>query len=670
MRSGSTPARTSEAFGNIFGNQLKAELALYYKKDGEWNFLDDLDEENGVTWGAEGQKFDYSAIALVPAASPISFQVLNFQGKFSPGSTTPYDGVFDLDTPVKLQAGYQLPELGDEIPDNLTLLEGAYGYHYFSKTLNGSLIRDVTNSIGNSNRHFTDIPGSFGYYVSTFAYAKRAISQTNRFSVTADNSNLTIYWRDFDNRGIVEQNTSTTSDWNSAGNTVNGTKNVFISSNKKYIQIAVVFEGAGWADGLSVTNLGIIYQTYVEWIYKSVYYLDSAEYDDPTAPEIPRINCAGRDLMKRALDSDINLQDLSSGIFLDALLKSLLDQLNMKYTATSITDLTSFGLRTLASGLSTTVKALTVIELIMQIITQSGAIRYFIFIRYDETIDDNAIFVQIKPDSFIDFMVFSRDFVSQIGFKRKSYDRLLQRMTIVTKKEDLAANDFLGGVMVNASGNYTVSWTGNAEYKYYKIDVPSAFDDVSLFATNPVNPTSTEFTVNYSGTPFNILVYGSRWKTTQPIAQGEAINNENMIKGRGITRELANPMILDDLEARNIAQGFLEDYGNPAFDVGDVGWPFLNVFFDQNDPALIVSNITFIANIYYINTVSHTWTRATDSSTFSLIDSGFTLADFPGIIIYDSIGHYDSGEQYDLNFPLTQTSDNTNYNYLKPLIFA
>lgn len=673
MQSSLTQSRVSNAFGLLFGDQLKAEAVLFYKKNGEWNLLEDTDEESGIDWGAAGQKFDYSNIALVPPASSIDFKVLNFAGKYSPGSGTPYDNVIDLDTPIKLQAGYQLPDLSDEIDEDLTLAEGAYGYHYFTKTLSGSLIRDVANAAGNSNRHFTDIVGSFGYFATTFAFSKKGLNQVNSFKVTADNTLLQIYYRVFNNRYAAEQNPIATTDWISAGFTVNGTKTVSFTSLEKYIQVAIVFQGSGYVDGIAVTQIQINYQSYVEWIYRSVFYLDSAEYDDPTAPEIPRISCAGRDLMKRALDQDINLPDMTGGVYLDDLLKSVLTQINMIFTPFSIANLQGFGVRSLATGLSATVKATTIFELIMQIITQSGMTQYFMFMRYDSMVDDNALFVQPKPVSFTDFMTFSRDFVSQIGFKRKSYDRLLQRMTIVSKKESLAANVLLASQAITASGVYTLSWTGNAEYKFYSVDVLDSFGDVELNGAHPVSPTSISFNVTFSGTPFILSVFGSKWSATEPTYQGESINNLNMETRRGITRELENPMLVSSNEARNIAEGFVGSYGNPQFDVGDVGWPFLNIFFDQNDPALIISNITFIKNVYYINGIKHHWSRSVspnDASTFSLIDSGFTLNDFPDVIIWDGVSHWDSGLQFDLVFPLTQMSDPTNYDYLKPVLFS
>lgn len=687
MRTGSSPARAAEAFGDLFGDQLKAELIMYYKKNGSWLLFEDLDEEAGVKWGAAGQKFDYSNIGLVPGASNVAFSVVNLLGQYSPGSGTAYDNVLDIDTPIKLQAGYILPDLGDEISDNMALGEGAFGYHFYTKTVDGVVIPDASNSVGNTDKYFTDLFGLYGdgvtygdshygpagYIVSTYGFSKQGLNQTNNIQVTANNTSFRIFWRTFNDRSTADQNPIKSTDWTSAGFTVNGTKLISINQDTKYIQVAVLFDGIAWSDGANVSAITIQYQSFVEWIYKSVYYLDSAEFDDPTAPQIPRVQCAGRDLMKRAIDTDFNLPDLTAGFYVDALVKLILDGLQMKYTPTSIADLSAFGQRTLATGLNSQLKANKVLELAMQIITQSGSTKYFAFMRYDESIDDNAFFIQPKPIVFTDFMTFSRNYVTSIGFKRKSYDRLLQRISAFTKKESQSPNVVLASQLITSSGVVTLSWIGNAESKYFSVDVLDSFSDVALSGTHPVNPTSIDFLIIYSGTPFTLTVYGSMWSASAPVAEGESINAVNMRNRRGITREIENPLILDSTEARAVAEGFTETYGDPQFDVGDLQFPFLNVFFDQNDPALIVSDITFIATIYYINAIQNFWSRSpnpADATTFSLIDSGFELSDFPDIIRYDGIGRYDSGIQYDLNFPLNQTEDTTDYSYLEPVKFS
>ena len=88
-----------------------------------------------------------------------------------------------------------------------------------------------------------------------------------------------------------------------AGATINGTTEITISSGNedKYIQVAIIYDGITWDDDVRVTDITLYYQSYIEWIYESVYYLDSPEYTDPSVPEFPLVMCSGRDAFKRPL---------------------------------------------------------------------------------------------------------------------------------------------------------------------------------------------------------------------------------------------------------------------------------------------------------------------------------------------------------------------------------
>ena len=125
MRSASTEARSEEISGQLIASQCKAECAIYFENtDGEWQLLEHLNEEKGIDWDESGQRFDFSNINLVPACATINFEVLNPGGLYSPGSGYDLDNVLDIDTRIKLKAGYLLEDVGKTTSEAMSIIEG------------------------------------------------------------------------------------------------------------------------------------------------------------------------------------------------------------------------------------------------------------------------------------------------------------------------------------------------------------------------------------------------------------------------------------------------------------------------------------------------------------------------------------------------------------------
>ncbi len=687
MRTASTDARTEEIQGNLIGSQCKAELALYFENSsGDWQLLEDLDEENGVNWTDAGQRSDYANVVLIPAVSTIEFQVKNFEGKWSPGSNSFFDNALDLNTRIKLKAGYQLTSLGLENTESMSMIEGPYCFNYNTTNNGSAIVLDEPNIHGNVDSYFTDffnVPYDSttydattytpsAYFVSTFAFTKQGLNNIVDFDITTNTTNGTIFYRTFNDREAFEANNTTSASWTNAGATTGAAQSITVTSGNdaKYLQVAVIFDGVAWSDDIQVTSLDINFTSYIEWIYESVYYLDSPEYQDPPAPEIPVIICSGRDSFKKAIETDLNIEDLSGGVFIDQLIKDTCDQIGLGYTTASIADLTVFGTRNLATGLEDAKKATDVFEKCMQILTQRGSDRYVMYTRYDSSVDDKILFVQPRPETFEEFAAFQKNYVSQIGAKRRNYDRLMKRMTVLSKNGTAAAQEQLGTGTYTTASTQTISWSGDAEYKRYTVTVNSGSPTVTLDTTDPVQPTQISFII--TGTePFSvtITVFGNKWDSGAPTYEGEAIHHENMIANKGITRRIENLLIKSDTECRLIAEGFIDDYGSPSFEVGGLVYPYLYLLADLNDGALLISPIVFINTIYLINSISHHWDRSSspsDSSSFNLNDSGSELSNAQ----WDSGLKWNSGLIWDIQFPLSQTSDVTNYDYLKPVEFS
>jgi hypothetical protein len=511
-RSASTDDRTEEIIGLLSSDRCKALMKLYVKRNGAWLHVDDLDTASGIRINKSAKKYAYANYNLTPVTSTISFQVVNEQGKYSEGSGDTMAGLFDLDTEVQVRGGYLL-DTETDISYNVPFASGGTLtlYLYRTEVFGGYIRTTPTNLITDDylqnyfDVYYDTVPyGSTTYTPAAYVLFKKEltddpseIESLTSFVITCNTT-----------KGNILYKTTETDDpllpWTSAGATVNGTKTVTLSGNNNLLYVAIIFDGISWSDDIRVTALTINYRSKYEELYKENFYLDSPSFNEPRAPGIPRVSCDGRDIYKRAIETDINIADLSSGVYVDALVKSICDNIGIQYNSTSIADLTGFGKRTLKNGYNAGVKAEELFADIMQIVNK-GTSRYQMYLEYDSVLDANILFIQpFVPDYDVSFVFDFRNYNS-LGDKRKNYDKLLKRMTVLN--EDRIPNEEvqLDTDTVNGAGTLTLSWSGNAENKRITTS------GVGSATITTVTPTS--IIITYTGaTALVITAYGTKWQ--------------------------------------------------------------------------------------------------------------------------------------------------------------
>jgi hypothetical protein len=478
-----------------------------------------------------------------------------------------------------------------------------------------------------------------------------------KFDITANNAIGALYYRLFDDPG--EKDDSISADWTAAGNIENGTKTVTINSDQyRFLQVAVLYDGIAWGDDLRITDVTVYYQSYMEWVYYSVYYLDTPNYTDPPDPLVPRVICKGRDAYKRAIGTEINLPDLSGGGALqaDELIKQICDNVGIKYTSSSIDDLSAFGDITWSSGYGDIVRVDDVFENIMQKINPTG---YQMYMQYDSGEDDNILFVKLKPDGLTLDGSFSYNNYINISGSNKNSDRIVQRYTVISNQQVVAAEETLDSTAYTTTGAKVQSWVGNAIYKTISIDKP---DDITI--TNlVVNPTSIGFTISAITGTVTVTVKGNKWDSTEPTYQGEAINLDNMIAGKGTTTRVINPLLISDAECKTVAESFITEFATPAYEANSVNFPYINLLTEINDVEALYRRYINDDNAYFVSRIIHTWSRGdnpTENTTYNLEDTGTNLSDIYNFTYDDSpVEVYDKGFIYDQKLPKGGSDTNT-----------
>ena len=658
MRSASSTAILEIIQNKLIAPNNKTELKIEVDVNGSWELSNDLNIDVGVDWSEGGKNEKFATIALTPLVGEITFVIKNENGKYSDGSGTSFENYYDNGTRVRLKAGYNVGDNLSTSTESLSLnsITGDIvgSYFYGTKYVGSSILLDIAYT--NALAHFTDlfVPlydsetyddstyTPLGYTVQTYDSYQAGYEQFNKVNVTANNTNGKIYYRTFDSSNDV--GFSVLSDWTYGADTINGVQEIDFTDivNERFIQFAIIYDSIGWSGGQEISDITVTIQSSIEWIYTSVYELDTPEYDDPPTPITPMVYCSGRDAWKKSIETDINISDYSgANISPTNFIKSIADKCNIKYNATSIDTISGLSDINWSAGLGEVKKGNEVFELIMHKINSVG---YQMYMQYDITLDDMILYVTLKPDTLEADGVFSYRNYTSIGNNRKNYDKMLQRYTVYTDEQVVDAEMQLDQESISSTGTTVFSWAGDAIYKRFNADLPD-----NITATVTVTPTSASLVVTAITGTVVVTLYGNKWSSA-PSFEGEAINFYNQIHSLGSTSRTINPLLTSDTECKTASESFISDFATPIKEAQGLIYPYVNLLPEINGIYMLWRRFNFNDNLYYSTKISHHWDRAenpSENTTINFDDSGRNF-DETSDFIYDQVMDYDRGFLYDM----------------------
>lgn len=668
MREASTSELTGIISENLIQPNCRSYTFLEIYIDGVPTFIEDLDVAKGIDWSVSGKREKYANFSLTPLAGTCSFQVDNINGRYSEGSGTAFEGIFDNNKKIRLTSGYYLADYKDDEDEetlNLNDTSGFYSKSFFYKTAYNGGIVEIDGSDTSSITHFADdfvlydsttydsttyssFQPYFAYTVQSYDNYIQGTKKINGFTITANNTDGIVYYRSLNSSDSLSY--SDYSDWTSVGNLINGTKDVTLVTplTDRYFQVAVLYSGMGsYVEGQEISEITVNVQSRIEDIYKSVYYLDTPLFDDPPAPKAPKIYCSARDAYKNAINADINIEDYSgSPITPTNFIKAICDKIGINYSATSIADISGFTSIDWDSGFSQIKKADDAFRMIMEKIIPSD---YQMWLDYNSTIDDNIMYVQQKPNTSIEADgAFSFTNYVSIASSRKNNDKTLQRITIASDQQVISAEEQLDQESISATGDTAFSWSGNAEFKRFEADYPDR-----IRGTVIVTPTSATLTVTEITGTVIVTLYGNKWDSTEPTYEGEAINFNNQMDNVGSTTSSINPLLSSDAECKTSAEAFISNFASPVQEASGLRYPYLNLLPEINDLFLLWRRYFLDDNLYITTKISHHWDESDNprqETIFNLDDSGNNFSDNSDFI-YDDLPFkmkYDAGFIYDM----------------------
>lgn len=525
MNSASTREREDFIRRGLKSPHFRGEMILYVEKeiftDEEgnkylgWFPITDIDEGSGITISKSVEKYAYAQYPLTPAASSISFSVLNERGQYgydAPGSDA---GVFDINTRIKASGGYVCH---DSVPRTIALFLGNEQYSSYRAfthrmSFDGSrwvddgaapqytAFKNKFNVRYDSTTYDSTTYTPDAYVIFEYDFIKSKYADITGMTILSNNTKGQIFYR------AVNASGDSSDVWTSGGNTINGSKGISVNLKGRYLQIAILYDGISYDGSNQINGIQISYKDYLEIIYNDIFLLDAPNFSEPPVPEIPRVVCSGRDAFRRALEIALNIRDVSAGVAIDVLIKEICDAIGIKYNLTSIAPLSSFGNRELFIALEKTKKAAEIFEYLMQII-QKGNDRYIMYLQYSAADNDNILFVQPVPTDIKADYVFSYQHYESLGDTKRNYDKLLNRLSIQNEEKTIAQEVTLNTAIITTSPQ-TVTWSGQGVFK--RLIKASGNNNLRITA---VTDTSMTFACDDTTINTSIRIYGQRFGGT------------------------------------------------------------------------------------------------------------------------------------------------------------
>jgi len=156
------------------------------------------------------------------------------------------------------------------------------------------------------------------------------------------------------------------------------------------------------------------------------------------------VTCRGRSSYKKALEQDINLTDIQGTELRDVIIE-ICEMIGLPYTSDSISPISTadFPARNQAEGLGEVKKADDVFSSIMIILNKANVSKYVMYTKYDDTIEDNVLYVNFIPTEYIADFVMNYSYYQSIGGLRKNYDKMLKTITVTNEKKPITAETLL-----------------------------------------------------------------------------------------------------------------------------------------------------------------------------------------------------------------------------------
>ncbi len=590
----------------IGGASSKANVRTewYDEVNSTWVVFEDI-ESRELEFSNKNKR--YQSYSFLPPATKIDFVLNNFEQIYSTGSGNPKASILKKNLLVRAWSGFELTsgQTFDSVDDFATNTKFVHVQKTGSKLF--SDISSYAGTVGNGlglNLFGEDVYG--GTLYSPLGYYLKRESITNieqeflRATSIVSSNQFDFFYR-----------TSPIATFGSAGwrffglNTGTNIINLNADLDDNFIEYGVRFKNPNWSnvDYVSTTTLTKTDNVFV--LNRGTFVLDEPDFEDT------KVKCSGRNYLKKALETKINMPDLSGGENIGTAISFVLDRCNIPYdrdnwdstgTAVTVDGTIGTALNNISGWQS--------LDLLMDSLNAGNDDWR---LKFEE---DGGLSLKIIPtDREADWTAHYNFNIENIS-KDFDSDKQLQRITAVNKN-----------FIVNKE-TLLASYSGTATSKHlsYSSAIYVRYTDANDVILSEDDRTNTAIDFSMSGSTADIKVYGCtpRNAITNEL-WSELGNSDNIKSNNGSTYKKTNPF-MNQAQLKSWTEYMISVNADPQKKVtlSMVSNPFLEL----NDKIVVFDLYTYTDDIYNLQSIKETWNDPVLKDVLTLEDSGVAIGAF------------------------------------------
>jgi hypothetical protein len=632
----------------VGGATSKARIRTQWFDDSAntWTDFEDI-ENRDIDFNNKNQR--YQSYSFLPPANEIKFTLNNFNQIYSTGSGNPKASILKKNLLVRAWSGYELTGAEAGTTDDYSSAKFVH-----TATNGTAVVLDIDSYAGtvNSGANLV-VYGTTTYGATTYSpagyYHKRISIEGNNeveidFDINVSSNNFDLRHRTAQTATAMESAT-----WRNFVPLSTGVNNLTLEKglDDNLLEYLVRFKAPNWSDTDKISDITYNEKDNVYMFKRGTFVLDEPDFQDT------KVECRGRNYIKKALETEINMPDLSSGENVGTAISFVLDRCNIPYDRNNWD----------ATGTAVTVDG-TIGE---QLNNVSGwkALDYLMDalnagnddwrLKYEE---DGGISLKIIPtDTEADWTAHYNFNIENIS-KDFDSDKQLQRVTGLNKSF-VVNKEVLLKTYTGTATSLHLTYGTSAIYVRY------TDDNEVIQSEDGRSNTAIDFTL--SGSTADIDVYGCtpRNVITNEL-WAERGNSDNIVKNNGSTFRKVNPfMDQDQLDEWTDYMITIGSNPNKKITFSMVTNPYLEL----NDKLLVFDLYTYTDDIYNLQRIRETWREPSLKDQLILEDSGVNLGRF----IWDRNGtstgindlKYDTGLVWDQDLEIGGSDTST---YQKKII--
>lgn len=628
-------------------SKAHARTEWYDEINSTWVEFEDI-ESRDIEFSNRNKR--YQSYSFLPPANKIDFILNNFEQIYSTGSGNPKASILKKNLLVRAWSGFELTngQTFDSVDDFATNVK----FVHVRKSGN-HLINDVASysgTIGGGlglNLYGEDVYGGTAY--SPLGYYLKRESITNaereflRATTIVSSNQFDFFYR-----------TSPIATFGSAGwhfnalNTGSNVVNLLADLDDNFIEYGVRFKAPNWSDTDYVSTTTLTKTDNLFMFKRGVFVLDEPDFQDT------KVKCGGRNYLKKALETQINMPDLSSGENIGTAISFVLDRCNIPYDR---------------NNWNNTGTAVTVDGTIGEALNNISGWKALDFLMDSLNAGNDDWRLKFEEDGGLSLKVIptdvEADWTAHYNFnierisKDFDSDKQLQRVTALNKSFVVNKEELLNSYSGSATSLHLTYGTAAIYVRY------TDANNVILSEDSRSN-TAVDFTL--TGSAADIKLYGCapRNAITNEL-WAELGNSDNIKANNGSTFKKVNPF-MDQNQLNEWTKYMIKINANPQKKVNFS--MVTNPYLELNDKLVVFDLYTYTDDIYNITRIKESWRDPVLKDTLTLEDAGADL----GIFQWDRNGifsgindlEYDKGLVWDQDLEIGGSDTRE---YLTPIRF-